>query len=111
MAKKKLDPIDIAGQLSSQYANFSSGEIPMRADGWGLLGREVRLGLDYLRYLRPEYENAPKLRERARREAPPSVLSRAENGVASSGLGRAAPRHRLFPPGASDHVGTAAEDR
>jgi FkbM family methyltransferase len=88
----QLDPIDIAGQLSSQYANFSSGEIPLRADGWGLLGREVRLGLDYLRYLRPEYENAPKLRERARREAPPAVLSRTEGGVASSGLGRAALR-------------------
>ena len=44
-----LDPIDIAGQLSRQYRNFTHGEIPLRDDGWGLLGREVRLGLDYLR--------------------------------------------------------------
>jgi hypothetical protein len=88
----QLDPIDIAGRLATQYANFSSGEIPLRADGWGLLGREVRLGLDYLRYLRPEYENAPKLRERARREVPPSLLARVDEGVTSSGLGRAALR-------------------
>jgi len=84
-----LDPIDIAGQLSRQYRNFSHGEIPLRDDGWGLLGREVRLGLDYLRYLRPAYEHAPKLRERARREAPSSVLARSENGITSSGSGRA----------------------
>jgi FkbM family methyltransferase len=88
----QLDPIDIAAQLSAQYANFSSGEIPLRGDGWGLLGREVRLGLDYLRYLRPEYEQAPKLRERARREAPPAVLARAEGGVAGREPGRAALR-------------------
>jgi len=62
----------------------------MREDGWGLLGREVRLGLDYLRYLRPEYRHAPKLRERARREAPPAVLARAEAGITGNGVGRAA---------------------
>jgi len=100
----QLDPIDIAGRFSSQYANFSSSEIPLRADGWGLLGRETRLGLDYLRYLRPEYAHAPKLRERARREVSPSVLSRVESGVTSSGLGRAALRtwlqsvNRAIPP-------------
>jgi FkbM family methyltransferase len=87
---EQLDPIDIAGRLSAQYSNFSCGEIPPRDDGWGLLGREARLGLDYLRYLRPEYRDAPKLRERATREAPPSVLARAERGVTSSAVGRAA---------------------
>src|SRR5262249_11014542 len=84
----QLDPIDIAGRLAAQYPNFSCGEAPLREDGWGLLGREVRLGLDYLRYLRPEYRDAPKLRERATREAPPSVLARAERGVGGSALGR-----------------------
>ena len=88
----QLDPIDIAGRLSAQYSNFSCGETALRDDGWGLLGREVRLGLDYLRYLRPEYRDAPKLRERATREVPPSVLARAEKGVTSSALGRAAMR-------------------
>jgi FkbM family methyltransferase len=87
---EQLDPIDIARRLSEQYTNFSSGEIPIRDDGWGLLGREMRLGLDYLRYLRPEYRDAPKLRERARREAPPGVLARAEAGVMGNAVGRAA---------------------
>jgi len=82
---EQLDPTDIARQLSEEYPNFSSGDIQLRADGWGLLGREVRLGLDYLRYLRPEYDEAPKLRERARREAPPYVLERAERGAERGG--------------------------
>ena len=86
----QLDPTDIAQELSAQYSSFSYGEIPLRADGWGLLGRELRLGLDYLRYLRPEYRNAPKLRDRARREAPPSVVARAERGLTSTALGRSA---------------------
>jgi FkbM family methyltransferase len=88
----QLDPIDIAGRLAAQYPSFSCGEAPLREDGWGLLGREVRLGLDYLRYLRPEYRDAPKLRERATREAPRSVLARAERGVTSGALGHAAMR-------------------
>jgi len=85
---EQLDPTDIARQLSEEYPNFSSGDIQLRADGWGLLGREVRLGLDYLRYLRPEYDEAPKLRERARREAPPYVLERAERGALANPAGR-----------------------
>jgi FkbM family methyltransferase len=87
----QLDPADIAQRLSEQHSNFSFGEAPMRRDGWGLLGRELRLSLDYLRYLTPEYRDAPKLRERARRDAPESVLTRTEHGVMSTAVGR-----RLF---------------
>jgi FkbM family methyltransferase len=85
---EQLDPTDIARQLSDEYPYFSSGEIQLRADGWGLLGREVRLGLDYLRYLGSEYDEAPKLRERARREAPSYVLERAEHGALANPVGR-----------------------
>ena len=84
----QLDPTDIAQRLSEQHSNFSYGEAPMRTDGWGLLGRELRLGLDYLRYLTPEYRHAPKLRERARRDAPASVLARTERGVMRTAAGR-----------------------
>ena len=87
---EQLDPTDIARQLSEAYPAFSSGDIQLRTDGWGLLGREVRLGLDYLRYLHPEYDEAPKLRERARREAPPYVLERAERGALANAAGRRA---------------------
>src|SRR5687767_10957961 len=86
----QLDPADIAGQFAARYPNSSHGQSPSRRDGWGLLGRQLRLGLDYLRYLRPEYDAAPKLRQRAMREAPASVLERTANGFARSPMGRRA---------------------
>jgi FkbM family methyltransferase len=85
-----LDPVDTPKQLADQYANFSYGELPARSDGWGRLGRELRLGMDYLRYLRPEYRDAPKLRERATRDVSPAILARAQYGLARTALGRAA---------------------
>ena len=86
----QLDPTDIAQQLADAYPTFSSGTMPMREDGWGLLARELRLGLDYLRYLEPEYDHAPKLRERAAREAPAWLLARAERGRLRSAAARRA---------------------
>ena len=85
-----LDPGDTPQQLAERYSNFSYGDIPVRTDGWGRLGRELRLGLDYLRYLTPEYENAPKLRERAAREVSPAILARASHGFTSTAVGRRA---------------------
>lgn len=86
----QLDPVDIARQLAAEYPRFSSSEIPLRSDSWGLIGRELRLGLDYLRYLAPEYDHAPKLRERATREAPASVMQRANTGLFGTAAGRRA---------------------
>ena len=86
----QLDPADIAGQLAARYPNFTHGRMPMRRDGWGLLGRQLRLGLDYLRYLTPDYDDAPKLRQRALREAPQYVLDRTTHGAARTAAGRRA---------------------
>jgi FkbM family methyltransferase len=86
---EQLDPTNIAQQLAGQYATFSYGDAPLRADGWGLLGRELRLSRDYLRYLGPEYRNAPKLRERATRDTPPWVLRRTKRGPLGTTPGRA----------------------
>ena len=86
---EQLDPIHIAQQLADRYPTFSYGEAPLRVDGWGLLGRELRLGRDYLRYLRPEYRDAPKLRMRAMREAPPWIIQRTERGLLANAVGRA----------------------
>lgn len=85
-----LDPVNTPGQLAERFANFSYGEMPVRTDGWGALGRELRLDIDYLRYLRPEYRNAPKLRERAAREVSPAVLARTARGLGATVAGRAA---------------------
>lgn len=84
----QLDPVDIASRLAEQYPNFSHQQVQLRSDGWALLGREARLGLDYLRYLEPEYENAPKLRERARRDVSPAILARTERGFFRTRMGR-----------------------
>src|SRR6185436_3631474 len=100
----QLDPTDIARQLSEECPGFSYGDVTVRGDGWGLLGRELRLGLDYLRYLGPAYRDAPKLRERASREAPARVLERSRRGFTSGALGRRAmamslsAMNRAIPP-------------
>src|SRR5262245_52746481 len=65
-----LDARDVGQQLSDEYPLFSRGPIPVRDDAWGYAARELRLSLDFLRYLEPEYRSAPKLRERATRDVP-----------------------------------------
>ena len=85
----QLDPTHIAQQLADRYPTFTYGEAPIRNDGWGLLGRDIRLGRDYLRYLTPEYRQAPKLRARALRDAPPWIVRRAERGLLATSVGRA----------------------
>src|SRR5688572_27242407 len=72
----QLDPPDTAQQLAAAHPTFSLGMAPRGVEGGGLRGRELRLGLDYLRYLEPEYDQAPKLRERETREAPAWLLAR-----------------------------------
>ena len=84
----QLDPANIAEQLDAELPRFSYGDAPLRRDGWGLLGRELRLGLDYLRYLEPEYDAAPKLRERAAVTAPPDILEKSKKGFSSTRPGR-----------------------
>src|SRR5688500_19766601 len=86
----QLDPAGIAAQIAASSAGFTYGDAPGRADGWGLLGRELRLGVDYLRYLEPEYDDAPKLRERAERAAPPGLPERAKRRPWNTGVGRRA---------------------
>jgi hypothetical protein len=83
------DSADLAQQLSAQYATFSSGTVPVREDGWGLLGATLRASSDYLRYLTPEYRTAPKLRERAAEDALPSVVSLTQRGPFRTRPGRA----------------------
>ena len=84
-----LDPTDMTTQLAETYPRLSRSIIPVRDDSWGYVARELRLGLDYLRYLRPEYRNAPKLRARAEREVPEYLLQRTKRGPWSTTAGRA----------------------
>jgi hypothetical protein len=60
-----------AAQPTIQYSEPPI--VPFSA--WSFFGSELRAGMDYLRYLGPEFEHAAKLRVRAERNAPPFVLS------------------------------------
>ncbi len=85
-----LDASDTAQQLCDQYPRwFSRGVVPMREDAWSYVARELRTSLDYLRYLAPEYANAPKLLARAEREAPAEFVRQVRQGPSSTGTGRA----------------------
>jgi FkbM family methyltransferase len=90
-----LDQSDVASELAETYPRFSRTVIPRREDSWGCVARELRLGLDYLRYLAPEYHNAPKLRERAEREVREDLLQRTKRGPFSTSIGRAVLGHSL----------------
>jgi hypothetical protein len=58
--------------LVAAHPNLTVGRTPTPADDrWQALGRAVRAGSDYVRYLDPRYADAPKLRARARRAVPP----------------------------------------
>jgi hypothetical protein len=59
----------IFDELSSRYP-FTYERLPKRRDKWLIPAVALRHGLDYLRYLEPEFEHAHPLRERARVRAP-----------------------------------------
>lgn len=84
-----LDAGDVAQQLCDRYPRFSRGTIPARDDAGGFAARDLRVSLDYLRYLTPEYRNAPKLLVRAAREAPKTFVRRTEQTAFSTSTGRA----------------------
>jgi hypothetical protein len=83
-----LDPHDTPQILADTYPRFSRSVLPERSDTWGAVGRELRLGLDYLRYLEPAYRDAPKLRERAMRGVPEALLTRTSRGAFATRVGR-----------------------
>jgi FkbM family methyltransferase len=77
---------DIAAEIAREFPNLSCGMAPVREDGWGMLGAHARQGLDYLRYLTPQYRDAPKLTRRAERGAPSIVRDLTRRGVPGRAL-------------------------
>src|SRR5215208_208981 len=83
-----LEPARVLQALTEEYPNLSHGPAPGRdVDGWGSLGRRLRLAIDYLRYLEPRYRAASKLRARAARRAPRIVRRVAGWPIARTPLG------------------------
>jgi hypothetical protein len=65
---------EIPERLEAEYENVRIGRAPARNDLWLYVAYRLRYAIDYLRYLRPEYEHAPKLRARGRKKAPRLVV-------------------------------------
>jgi hypothetical protein len=76
-------------RIAAAHPNVRLADAPGRhAGAWSELAREVRLGLDYLRFLDPRYADAPHLRRRARDRAPQLVVRLAESRVGPERLSR-----------------------
>ena len=70
------DSDDLVQRLCNAYPSIRYSEPPIVPfNAWSFFGSELRAGMDYLRYLGPEFEHATKLRVRAERNAPSFVLS------------------------------------
>jgi hypothetical protein len=75
MEKKNLPGLrDLADTLVAEYPNVTSGAAVQPAkEECSIVSGRLRASLDYMRYLGPEFRDAPKLRRRAERFAPPQV--------------------------------------
>jgi hypothetical protein len=61
----------LVDRMAAEFPAITFGEAPRREPGdWARLTTRVRLGLDYLRYLDPQYDGTPRLRSRAAERAP-----------------------------------------
>jgi hypothetical protein len=69
-------------RIAARYPNVRLASAPGRHGGaWAELARHLRLGLDYLRFLEPQYVDTPHLRRRARERAPRAVVRWAESSL------------------------------
>src|SRR6266545_363701 len=58
-------------RLAARYPHVTVGWTPGRESGaWYDLGRKLRLGIDYLRFLDPAYDTTPRLRGRSEERTP-----------------------------------------
>ena len=65
--------------LAEECPAITYGTMPDRGnDSWSDLSRRLRLGLDYLRYLDPFYDDAPLRRVRARERTPEALIALAD---------------------------------
>jgi hypothetical protein len=85
--------------LVAASPTLTVGRTPLVAnDRWQALGRSVRAGSDYVRYLDRRYTDAPKLRARARRQVPAWLQPVARPGADRwlRGVERALPLDRAM---------------
>jgi hypothetical protein len=78
----------IVQRLATAHPNVTCGKVPTREQKTRFLATKVRLTLDYLRYLEPDYEGTPALRQRAEVRTPSGFIMLAEHGLLRSARSR-----------------------
>jgi hypothetical protein len=86
---------DIVERLSARHANVTFGMMPRRERAYFFLASKIRLSLDYLRYLRPEYARTPALQLRARPRTPRGLLQVLRAPLLGGAAGREGIRRLL----------------
>jgi hypothetical protein len=71
---EELGGRDMVERLAARHPGITLGLIPDREDRWSALATQLRLTIDYLRYLDPAYATTPKLRGRAKERVPRAAL-------------------------------------
>lgn len=74
----------IVERLAAAHPSITYGKVPTREQKTRFLATKVRLTLDYLRYLEPEYESTPALRQRAEVRTPSGFMMLARRGLLRS---------------------------
>ncbi|MEQ1896033.1 MAG: hypothetical protein ABL971_01440 [Vicinamibacterales bacterium] len=62
--------LQVLGRVDPGDGRLTSSVVSRGTNGWTALAADLRAARDYWRYLRPEYDDAPLLRGRARAETP-----------------------------------------
>ena len=76
---------EMVERLAARYPRVRLTSTPRRrGSAWADVARKLRLGIDYLRFVRPEYERTPHLRARSRERAPRLVVRAVESALLRS---------------------------
>jgi hypothetical protein len=71
----------IVDRLCASYPNVTHGQVAYREQKTRFVASKVRLTLDFLRYLEPEYAGTPALHRRAAVRTPSGVVWLSEHGL------------------------------
>src|SRR5262245_30747808 len=78
----------IIEHLTSVYPNVSAGRVAVRDPESLFLPSKIRLAIDYLRYLNPEYSSASGLLPRAKERTPTGIVRLAQSQLLRLGVVR-----------------------
>jgi hypothetical protein len=84
-----VDGMPIVERLQARFPDAFTIETirASKNDRWSAVSSGIREGLNYLRYLSPAFADAPKLRERGRKQAAPPLVWFSELPVVRSRVG------------------------